>query len=180
MQCGRVPIISRPRQGSRDDCLNNAHGHFATSPSEEQNDCLIIVSTVHSFRQKVRHRWQPGAVNKLSNSSVIFRVLMQAQQVGSVTQVCLFFYFVTSSDSGSMIVDMNSANGFDEPPIPQRIFWSAMEGLLEIALLNAGRNLPDSEGSLRALQSLYQDQPDCFVPLQDGVFVQSGNHRHVF
>jgi hypothetical protein len=52
-----------------------------------------------------------------------------------------------------MIVDMISANGFDEPPIPQRIFWSAMEGLLAIALLNAGRNLPDSEGSLRALQS---------------------------
>merc|ERR1719374_202865 len=67
--------------------------------------------------------------------------------------VCFFFYFVTSSDSGSMIVDMISANGFDEPPILQRIFWSAMEGLLAIALLNAGRNLPDSEGSLRALQS---------------------------
>ena len=78
-----------------------------------------------------------------------------------------------------MIVDMISANGFDGPPIPQRIFWLAMKGLLAIALLNAGRNLPDSEGSLRALQSLYQDQPDCFVPLQDGVFVQLGNHRHV-
>ena len=110
----------------------------------------------------------------------MFRVLMQAQQVESVTQVCFFFYFVTSSDSGSMIVDMISANGFDDPPIPQRIFWSTMKGLLAIALLNAGRNLPDSEGSLRALQSLYQDQPDCFVPLQDGVFVQLGNHRHVF
>lgn len=72
----------------------------------------------------------------------------------SVTSlVCLFFYFVTSSDSGSMIVDMISANGFDDPPIPQRIFWSAMEGLMAIALLNAGRNLPDSDGSLRALQS---------------------------
>jgi len=67
--------------------------------------------------------------------------------------VCLFFYFVTSSDSGSMIVDMISANGFAEPPLPQRILWSGMEGLCAIALLLSGRNLPDSEGSLRALQS---------------------------
>merc|ERR1712136_365916 len=64
-----------------------------------------------------------------------------------------FFYFVTSSDSGSMIVDMISANGFAEPPLPQRILWSGMEGLCAIALLLSGRNLPDSEGSLRALQS---------------------------
>ena len=79
-------------------------------------------------------------------------------------------------------MDMISANGFDEPPIPQRIFWSAMEGLLATVLMNAGRNLPDSEGSLNALQSLYQDQPDLIVSslCWMACFVQSGNHRHVF
>lgn len=73
--------------------------------------------------------------------------------LSAISMVCLFFYFVTSSDSGSMIVDMISANGFAEPPLPQRILWSAMEGICAIALLLSGRNLPDSDGSLKALQS---------------------------
>ena len=73
--------------------------------------------------------------------------------LSTLSMVCLFFYFVTSSDSGSMIVDMISANGFAEPPLPQRILWSAMEGICAIALLLSGRNLPNSDGSLRALQS---------------------------
>eukprot|EP00450_Noctiluca_scintillans_P006983 CAMPEP_0194483522 /NCGR_PEP_ID=MMETSP0253-20130528/5091_1 /TAXON_ID=2966 /ORGANISM="Noctiluca scintillans" /LENGTH=830 /DNA_ID=CAMNT_0039323189 /DNA_START=231 /DNA_END=2723 /DNA_ORIENTATION=- len=70
-----------------------------------------------------------------------------------ISLVCLFLYFVTSSDSGSMIVDMISANGFAEPPLLQRIFWSAMEGQCAISLLHAGRNLPNATGSLKALQS---------------------------
>merc|ERR1712190_300849 len=43
--------------------------------------------------------------------------------------------------------------GHTDPPLLQRIFWSFTEGATACALLAAGRNLPNSSGSLKALQS---------------------------
>lgn len=71
----------------------------------------------------------------------------------ALTLVCLVLYFVTSSDSGSFVVDIISANGLPEPPLFQRIFWAVTEGAAAIALLLAGRSLADETGSLVALQS---------------------------
>jgi choline-glycine betaine transporter len=67
--------------------------------------------------------------------------------------ICVTFYFVCSSDSGSLVVDMLSANGDMEPPVAQRIFWSLTEGATAMALLASARNMPDDEAALRALQS---------------------------
>merc|ERR1719343_742535 len=70
-----------------------------------------------------------------------------------VAMIALLLYFITSSDSGSLVVDIISANGHPEPPVLQRILWSFTEGATACALLAAGRNLPNSDGSLKALQS---------------------------
>jgi hypothetical protein len=67
--------------------------------------------------------------------------------------IILTFYFVTSSDSGSFVVDMLASNGHPDPPLFQRVFWSFTEGATAIALLYSGINHPNSEASLRALQS---------------------------
>lgn len=55
-----------------------------------------------------------------------------------VTLVSIVLYFVTSSDSGSLVIDCLSANGSPEPPIVQRIFWAFSEGACATALLKAG------------------------------------------
>lgn len=83
----------------------------------------------------------------------------------AIALIALVFYFVTSSDSGSFVVDIISANGRMDPPLPQRIFWSFTEGATAIALLTAGVNLPNSQGSLRALQaaSMVTGLPYTFV-----------------
>lgn len=48
-------------------------------------------------------------------------------------------FFVTSSDSGSLVVDMLTSGGTDEDtPVWQRIFWSVIEGVIAAALLLAG------------------------------------------
>ncbi|WP_027328405.1 BCCT family transporter [Marinimicrobium agarilyticum] len=48
-------------------------------------------------------------------------------------------FFVTSSDSGSLVVDMLTSGGAgDESPVWQRIFWSVTEGVIAAALLLAG------------------------------------------
>jgi len=52
--------------------------------------------------------------------------------------VLVVVFFVTSSDSGSLVIDTISAGGKMNAPIPQRVFWATFEGLLAIALLLGG------------------------------------------
>ncbi len=47
-------------------------------------------------------------------------------------------FFVTSSDSGSLVIDIITAGGNPEPPVVQRVFWAVMEGLVAGVLLLGG------------------------------------------
>ncbi len=47
-------------------------------------------------------------------------------------------FFVTSSDSGSMVIDIITAGGNPDPPVPQRLFWAILEGVVAGALLLGG------------------------------------------
>ena len=47
-------------------------------------------------------------------------------------------YFITSSDSGSLVVDKIASGGKLESPTAQRVFWAVMEGLLAATLLLIG------------------------------------------
>ncbi|WP_109665744.1 BCCT family transporter [Roseicyclus mahoneyensis] len=52
--------------------------------------------------------------------------------------VLVIVFFVTSSDSGSLVIDTITAGGKIDAPVPQRIFWCSFEGLVAIALLIGG------------------------------------------
>ena len=52
--------------------------------------------------------------------------------------VLVIVFFVTSSDSGSLVIDTITAGGKTHAPKPQRVFWCAFEGLVAIALLLGG------------------------------------------
>ncbi|PHR20069.1 MAG: BCCT transporter [Hoeflea sp.] len=61
------------------------------------------------------------------------------QQVTSfIAIVLVIVFFVTSSDSGSLVIDTITAGGKVDAPVPQRIFWATFEGLVAIALLLGG------------------------------------------
>ena len=47
-------------------------------------------------------------------------------------------YFVTSSDSGSLVIDMLAAGGHTDPPKIQRVFWAVTEGAVAAVLLLVG------------------------------------------
>lgn len=47
-------------------------------------------------------------------------------------------FFVTSSDSGSLVVDHLTSGGKLDSPVPQRIFWAVMEGVVAATLLIGG------------------------------------------
>jgi betaine/carnitine transporter, BCCT family len=52
--------------------------------------------------------------------------------------VLVIVFFVTSSDSGSLVIDTITAGGKVDAPLPQRVFWATFEGLVAIALLLGG------------------------------------------
>lgn len=73
--------------------------------------------------------------------------LLPIPQITSVVGVVLVLvFFITSSDSGSLVVDTICAGGKIDAPMPQRVFWACFEGLIAIALLLGG-----GLGSLQAL-----------------------------
>lgn len=52
--------------------------------------------------------------------------------------ILVVVFFVTSSDSGSLVVDHLTSGGKLDSPVPQRIFWALMEGVVAATLLIGG------------------------------------------
>ena len=55
-----------------------------------------------------------------------------------VAVILVTVFFVTSSDSGSLVVDHLTSGGKLHSPTPQRVFWAVMEGLIAAVLLVGG------------------------------------------
>jgi choline/glycine/proline betaine transport protein len=59
--------------------------------------------------------------------------------ISSVVGIILVtVFFVTSSDSGSLVVDHLTSGGKLDSPVPQRVFWAVMEGVVAATLLIGG------------------------------------------
>jgi choline/glycine/proline betaine transport protein len=55
-----------------------------------------------------------------------------------LAMVLIVTFFVTSSDSGSLVIDIITSGGKEDPPKWQRIFWAVSEGVIASVLLVAG------------------------------------------
>jgi len=62
-----------------------------------------------------------------------------------VATLCIILFFVTSSDSASMVIDIIASGGNPDPPVGTRLFWAITEGVVAAALLFVG--------GLKALQA---------------------------
>ncbi len=78
---------------------------------------------------------------KVDRDTALFQ-LLDGLPLGTVTSIIALFlivvFFVTSSDSGSFVVDMLAEGGNLDPPVWSRVFWASMEGAVAIVLLLAG------------------------------------------
>ncbi|MEM1380738.1 MAG: BCCT family transporter [Pseudomonadota bacterium] len=84
-------------------------------------------------------------------SLVLFQMLAHlpfGEFASLIAVVLLVIFFVTSSDSGSLVIDSITAGGKLHAPVGQRIFWASMEGLVAIVLLVGG-----GSAALNALQA---------------------------
>jgi choline/glycine/proline betaine transport protein len=61
-----------------------------------------------------------------------------AELTSLVAVVVVVTFFVTSSDSGSLVIDTITSGGHPNPPVKQKIFWASAEGVVAGALLLAG------------------------------------------
>jgi len=79
------------------------------------------------------------AVDKDSSLALFaFLELLPWSSVISVFAIAMVaVFFVTSADSGALVVDLLASGGADRTPVWQRIFWSLSMGAVAIALLLA-------------------------------------------
>lgn len=82
-----------------------------------------------------------GTITNWTPELSLFEMLSQLPMstVTSVVGIVLVLvFFITSSDSGSLVVDTICAGGKVDAPVAQRMFWCSFEGLIAIALLLGG------------------------------------------
>ena len=65
-------------------------------------------------------------------------VMPLAEITSFVGIILVVVFFITSSDSGSLVIDTIAAGGKVDAPTPQRVFWCTFVGLVAIALMLGG------------------------------------------
>ncbi len=68
----------------------------------------------------------------------LFELLPMTSIASFLAVVLIITFFVTSSDSGSLVIDSLAAGGAFRTPVWQRVFWASIEGVVASALLLAG------------------------------------------
>ena len=58
--------------------------------------------------------------------------------LSGVAVLLVLTFFITSSDSGSLVIDSITAGGKVDAPMPQRLFWATLVGLIAGTLLVGG------------------------------------------
>jgi choline/glycine/proline betaine transport protein len=58
--------------------------------------------------------------------------------LGGLATVAIVTFFVTSSDSGSLVIDIITAGGKTDPPTAQRVYWATAEGVVAAVLFAGG------------------------------------------
>jgi BCCT family betaine/carnitine transporter len=88
----------------------------------------------------------------IGDSSLALFQMLAELPLGTVTSllsiVLVLVFFITSSDSGSLVIDSITAGGKIDAPVPQRVFWATIEGVVAAVLLGVG-----GSAALQALQA---------------------------
>ncbi|MCL1045025.1 BCCT family transporter [Shewanella electrodiphila] len=67
-----------------------------------------------------------------------YDVMPMSSIISVLSIVLIMVFFITSSDSASLVIDSITSGGKIDAPIPQRIFWATTEGAIAAVLLYVG------------------------------------------
>lgn len=80
-----------------------------------------------------------GAMEEVATSIyLLFEQFPLAAVTNFSAVVLVISFFITSSDSGSLVVDAFTSGGKLKSPVTQRVFWASMEGIVAAVLLIGG------------------------------------------
>ena len=140
--------------------FDNINGNYGASSNSVCTDELM-----HSTYKGSNVVYLECYITHLGFETMLF-AMIDAYPLGTLMNIFaaigLVTYFVTSSDSASHVIDVLTANGNEEPPKIQRIFWSFGEGAVASVLLAVG-----GSEALTALQtvSIAAGLPFCAILL---------------
>ncbi len=123
--------------------------------------CVILIPTLLSIvwmaafggtaiSQTIADTTAPVA--SAAQEVMLFRMVEQfpfSPLLSLVGIVLVLVFFVTSSDSGSLVIDTITAGGKEDVPTSQRVFWATLEGVVAAVLLLVG-----GTGALDALRAM--------------------------
>ncbi|NSL86862.1 BCCT family transporter [Chitinophaga solisilvae] len=99
----------------------------------------IFGSTALSFILHGDDTMIAAVKENISTALFVFLRQFPLTQVLSLLAVLLVsFFFITSSDSGSLVVDNITSGGSPHTPVLQRILWAFVQGIIAIVLLWGG------------------------------------------
>ncbi len=78
----------------------------------------------------------------------VYDVLPYGDVLSVLSIILVLVFFITSSDSGSLVIDSITSGGKIDAPVPQRIFWAVVEGTIAGVMLWIG-----GSEALQALQA---------------------------
>lgn len=78
-------------------------------------------------------------IDNVATSLFVMLAQFPLSEISSILSLILVVtFFVTSCNSGALVVNYLSSGGKLDPPIPQRIFWVVLEGAIAAVLLVGG------------------------------------------
>ncbi|WP_296270415.1 BCCT family transporter [Pseudomonas sp. UBA6323] len=85
-----------------------------------------------------------GGLTELQQAALELKMFVMLDQlpISAISSfaaiVLVVLFFITSSDSGSLVIDTITAGGKINSPASQKVFWVVMEGAMAVALLLGG------------------------------------------
>jgi len=109
----------------------------------------------------------------------VYDALAYGDVLSVLSIILVLIFFITSSDSGSLVIDSITSGGKIDAPVPQRIFWATVEGTIAGVMLWVG-----GTEALQALQAgvVTTALPFTFVLLVMCVSLTKGlsSERHLY
>ena len=105
---------------------------------------LVSVLWMTTFGGTAIDQYLSQGIEAVRDAGVDLQLFIMLEQLplSNITSfiaiVLVIVFFVTSSDSGSLVIDSITAGGKVDAPKPQRVFWAIIEGAIAIALLLGG------------------------------------------
>ncbi|MBO9472805.1 BCCT family transporter [Shimia sp. R10_1] len=112
--------------------------------------CVIFIPTLvgalwmNVFGVAALEQVASGTAQALSDAALelkmfkMFEAFPMTGLLSFIGIVLVVVFFVTSSDSGSLVIDTITAGGKTDAPTAQRVFWCILEGAIAIVLLLGG------------------------------------------